>query len=129
MARFDWLRFPDVSVRALIAAASLDEAVSRETYNWNTDVIGEVEQDGRYAPYLGRQDAEIRDLAANERIAIPPAFEYQTVSGLSNEMVERLNAARPETLAAAGRVRGITPAALAAILVYAKRAAALDRAA
>jgi tRNA uridine 5-carboxymethylaminomethyl modification enzyme len=131
MPLFDWLRFPAVSVRALLD-------VSRETQGagvaagrdeWDADVIGEVEQDGRYAPYLGRQDAEIRDLAANERIAIPPAFNYRSVAGLSNEMVERLNAARPETLAAAGRVRGVTPAALAAILVYAKRAAAVDKAA
>jgi tRNA uridine 5-carboxymethylaminomethyl modification enzyme len=122
MPLFDWLRFPSVTVAGLLTAME-------NPHEWNADIIGEVEQDGRYAPYLGRQDAEIRDLAANERIAIPLAFEYQTVSGLSNEMVERLNAARPDTLAAAGRVRGITPAALAAILVYAKRAAAFDKAA
>ncbi len=129
MSLFDWLRFPAVTVRGLLNVAPVVATVSRETIDWDCDIIGEVEQDGRYAPYLGRQDAEIRDLAANERIAIPPDFDYAAVAGLSNEMVERLNAAQPETLAAAGRVRGITPAALAVILVYAKRAAVVERAA
>ena len=116
MSKFDWLRFPTVTAKQLIN-------VSRGTFVWDDDVIAEVEQDGRYAPYLGRQDAEIRDLAANERIAIPDTLDYRSVAGLSNEMVERLDLARPDTLSAASRVRGITPAALAAILVHAKRGA------
>ncbi len=123
MRKFDWLRFPTVSVEQLIAVSTGDACVPRETVDWDADVIAEIEQDGRYAPYLGRQDAEIRDLAANERIAIPEALDYCSIAGLSNEMVERLNLARPETLAAAARVRGITPAALSAILVHAKRGA------
>ena len=116
MSKFEWLRFPTVTAKQLIN-------VPRGTFVWDDDVIAEVEQDGRYAPYLERQDAEIRDLAANERIVIPQALDYRSVAGLSNEMVERLNRARPDTLAAASRVRGITPAALAAILVHAKRGA------
>jgi tRNA uridine 5-carboxymethylaminomethyl modification enzyme len=123
MSKFDWLRFPTVSVPQLICVSPASDCVSRETVDWDADVVAEVEQDGRYAPYLGRQDAEIRDLADNERIAIPETLDYRSVAGLSNEMVERLNLARPETLAAASRVRGITPAALAAILVHAKRGA------
>jgi tRNA uridine 5-carboxymethylaminomethyl modification enzyme len=114
----EWLRYPTVSVRQLLA-------VSRETDVDNiadSALIAEIEQDGRYAPYLERQEAEIRNLAANEQIPLPKAMSYQTVAGLSNEMVERLDAARPENLAAAARVRGVTPAALAAILVHAKRA-------
>lgn len=110
----DWLRYPSVQISALVH-------VSRETM-WPDAVLKEVEQDGRYAPYLDRQDTEIRDITANERIALPESLDYQAVAGLSNEMVERLGTARPETLAAAARVRGITPAALAAILVHAKRA-------
>lgn len=112
----DWLRYPTVGIQDLLD-------VSRETF-FPIDLLKEVEQDGRYAPYLERQEAEIRDISANERISLPASFSYRTVSGLSNEMVERLDAARPETLAAAARVRGITPAALAAILVHAKRAQA-----
>ena len=113
----DWLRYPTVGVRQLLA-------VSRETLIDaipDSPLIAEIEQDGRYAPYLERQETEIQNLAANKQIQLPVALKYQSVAGLSNEMVERLDAARPENLAAAARVRGITPAALAAILVHAKR--------
>jgi tRNA uridine 5-carboxymethylaminomethyl modification enzyme len=114
MPLVDWLRYPTVSIHDLLD-------VSRET-SLPLELLNEVEQDGRYAPYLERQEAEIRDIAVNERISLPASFSYRAIAGLSNEMVERLDAAKPETLAAAARVRGITPAALAAILVHAKRA-------
>jgi tRNA uridine 5-carboxymethylaminomethyl modification enzyme len=54
---------------------------------------------------------------------IPAALDYTAVPGLSNEMVERLSAARPDTMGDASRIRGITPAALTAILLHVKRAA------
>ena len=113
MSLFDWLRFPQVSLAQLL---ELDDAV------WPQDLIMELEQDGRYAPYLARQEAEISDMAANEQIQLSALIDYSAISGLSHEMVERLEASRPENLAAASRIRGITPAALAAILVHAKRA-------
>lgn len=86
--------------------------------------LDEIECDRRYAPYLARQEAEIRALAANERIAIPDEFDFSGVGGLSAEMVERLEAARPETLGMMARIVGITPAALTAVLVRLRRAAA-----
>ena len=113
MSLFDWLRFPQVAIAQLLA---LDAGC------WPRDLILELEQDGRYAPYLARQEAEIHDVAANEQIQLSPLMDYSAISGLSHEMVERLEASRPENLAAASRIRGITPAALAAILVHAKRA-------
>ena len=81
----------------------------------------EIVEDVIYEPYLARQEAELRNLKAGERLKLPQDFPYGRVPGLSNEMVERLGAARPDTLAAAGRVPGITPAALAALLVHARR--------
>jgi tRNA uridine 5-carboxymethylaminomethyl modification enzyme len=128
MPLMDWLRYPTVGIDHLIDLSSAGDFVSRGEQSpegetqWLNALLKEVEQDGRYAPYLGRQDAEISNVAANDRIALPPALDYKTIAGLSNEMVERLNAAQPQTLSAAARVRGVTPAALAAILVYAKRA-------
>jgi tRNA uridine 5-carboxymethylaminomethyl modification enzyme len=86
-------------------------------------VIDEVIEDARYAPYIARQEAEIRAMRANDRIGLA-GLNFAGIAGLSNEMVERLNAARPATLGAAERMRGITPAALATILVHAKRLAA-----
>jgi tRNA uridine 5-carboxymethylaminomethyl modification enzyme len=111
----EWLRFPAVNLASLLDVAGSSRV-------WPADLIAELEQDGRYAPYLERQAAELRDMAANEGISLGADLEYRAIAGLSNEMAERLNAARPETLAAASRIRGITPAALATILVHAKRA-------
>jgi tRNA uridine 5-carboxymethylaminomethyl modification enzyme len=122
MPLFDWLRFPAIAIADLLVVAG-DAAV------YPMGLCAEIEQDGRYAPYIQRQESEIRDLAANERITIPADMDYPNIAGLSKEMVERLSAARPENLGSAARVRGITPAALAAILVHAKRAQTQKRAA
>ena len=86
----------------------------------------ELAEDAVYAPYLERQEAELRDLRAGEEARIPAGIAYCAVPGLSNEMVERLTCARPETLAAASRIPGITPAALSALLVHARRVERAD---
>ncbi len=113
---FDWIRVSGADRKILIEAAP---ALS----GYSPPLIDEVIEDARYAPYLARQDAEIRTMRANEGISLM-ALDYARIAGLSNEMVEKLNASRPATLGAAERVRGITPAALALILVHAKRKAA-----
>ena len=112
----EWLRFPSVSIASL-------SVFEPELATVNTDLVEEITEDARYAPYLERQDSELRDLRANEGVGLSD-IDYRVIVGLSNEMVERLNAARPQTLAEASRVRGVTPAALAAILVHARRVAA-----
>ncbi len=86
------------------------------------ELAAEVAEDALYAPYLERQEGELRDMRASAAVALG-ALAFATVPGLSREMVERLEAARPATLAEAARIRGITPAALAAILVHARRRA------
>ena len=63
----------------------------------------------------------MRELRASEALLLGDHFPYAATPGLSREMVERLGKVRPATLAAAGRVPGITPAALAALLVQARR--------
>jgi len=113
MSKLEWLRFPHVSITDLMGV---------DGDNWPYELLLEIEQDGRYAPYLARQEAEILDIAANEKITLASHVDYLAIAGLSHEMVEKLQSAKPENLAAASRIRGITPAALAAILVHAKRA-------
>ena len=81
----------------------------------------EMAEDAAYAPYLARQESELRDLRASEELPLPSDFPYANVPGLSNEMIERLTAAAPTSLAAAGRVPRVTPAALSALLVHARR--------
>ena len=84
-------------------------------------MIEEVFEDLRYAPYLARQAAEIAVLSREEDLPLAKSFDFRAVAGLSNEMVERLEAARPETLGGVRRVRGVTPAALSAILLHSRR--------
>ena len=110
----DWLRHDGVELAKLSAA--LDLAIDPAD-----PLILEMAEDAAYAPYLARQEAELRDLRASETLALGSGFPFSDVPGLSNEMIERLNAAQPETLAAAGRIAGITPAALSALLVHARR--------
>ena len=114
---FEWARFPEVQRELLFALApsltSIDESLRDE-----------ILEDAHYAPYLERQAAEIAALRRDERVSIPADFDFGAIGGLSSEMIERLDKARPDTLAAAGRIRGITPAALAALLVHIRRQAA-----
>ena len=113
----EWLRFPSVD-RSTIAKLAPDFAELAR------DVADELIEDARYGTYLARQDAEIRQMRADAGIGLDPALDYDAIPGLSNEMRERLGRATPETLAAASRIRGVTPAALSAILVHARRQAA-----
>jgi tRNA uridine 5-carboxymethylaminomethyl modification enzyme len=113
----EWLRFPDVGLESI--ADWLDPAL-----DVGDALAAEIAEDAAYAPYLERQEGELRDLRASEAVPLGDSFPYAHVPGLSNEMVERLAAARPANLAAASRVRGISPAALAALLVFARRHAA-----
>lgn len=114
---WEWARFPEVGMEFLGRhSPALCDAPP--------ELRDEILEDARYAPYLERQAGEIAELRRNEAVRIPDGFDYRSVGGLSLEMRERLEAARPDNLGAAGRVRGVTPAALAAILVALRRKAA-----
>lgn len=117
-----WLRYNGVDLAAL--APWLDPG-----FDPAEEIAVELAEDAIYAPYLERQEAELRDLRASETVRLGAGFPYGDVPGLSNEMVERLTMAQPETLSAAGRVPGITPAALSAVLVHARRRDARQEAA
>ena len=84
----------------------------------------EGQADALYAPYLERQEREWAAVARDKSVRLGAAFDFATVPGLSNEMVERLSTARPESLDQASRVPGVTPAALSALHFAAVRAAA-----
>jgi tRNA uridine 5-carboxymethylaminomethyl modification enzyme len=90
----------------------------------DADIVREVEEDQRYAPYLRRQADEIERMRRDGAVAIASdAPALHAIPGLSNEMIERLSIARPSTLDEASRVRGVTPAALAALWLHARRKA------
>jgi tRNA uridine 5-carboxymethylaminomethyl modification enzyme len=113
----DWLRFPELEREGLCRLVPELQSCSPAT-------LEEAIQDHRYAPYVARQQSEIERLRSDENVRLPKDMDYAAIPGLSNEMVERISASRPDTLGAASRIRGITPAALAAILVHARRKAA-----
>lgn len=84
----------------------------------------EGKADALYAPYVERQRREWEVVQRDSNIWLPDGLDYAHIPGLSTEMVERLTAARPETLDQAARVPGVTPAALSAVYVAANRRAA-----
>jgi tRNA uridine 5-carboxymethylaminomethyl modification enzyme len=94
----------------------------RSTPSWARTEEGRA--DALYAPYIERQQREWEVVRRDSRAWIPPELVYAEIPGLSNEMVERLSAARPETFDQASRVPGVTPAALSALYVAARRRAA-----
>ncbi|MBY0305637.1 MAG: tRNA uridine-5-carboxymethylaminomethyl(34) synthesis enzyme MnmG [Sphingomonas sp.] len=112
---YDWLRFPGVTIAQVAPAVSAC---------FDAALVAEIVEDARYAPYLERQDSEIAQLRRDESMMLPRSLDFAAIPGLSIEMVERLTVAAPASLAAAGRIRGITPAALSAILLHARRNAA-----
>ncbi|MGH6658673.1 MAG: tRNA uridine-5-carboxymethylaminomethyl(34) synthesis enzyme MnmG, partial [Sphingomicrobium sp.] len=80
--------------------------------------------DALYAPYVERQHREWDAVQRDVRAIIPAELDFAAIAGLSNEMVERLSLARPETLDQASRIAGVTPAALSALYVATYRRAA-----
>ena len=84
----------------------------------------EGQADALYAPYVERQAREWGAVQRDAQVSIPASLAFASVPGISVEMAERLEAARPETLDQASRIRGVTPAALSALYVAASRRAA-----
>ena len=89
--------------------------------NLTDQVTLQVETQAKYAGYIEKQHQEIAKAARLEHTAIPSDFDFDRVSGLSAEVCEKLKRHRPETVAHASRISGVTPAAVSLLLVYLKR--------
>jgi tRNA uridine 5-carboxymethylaminomethyl modification enzyme len=92
-----------------------------------SDVAEQLEIDARYSGYLERQARDIASFRRDEALTLPATLDYGAVGGLSAEIRGKLSAARPSTLGGAGRISGVTPAALVALLQYVKRQPAAAR--
>ncbi len=115
----DLLRRPELSysdVASLKGDAIANEAAAEQ-----------VEIDAKYSGYIERQQEDVDRLRAYENTIIPDDFDYSVVDGLSNEVKQKLTAARPQTLARAARISGITPAAISLVLIYLKKRGVLKR--
>ncbi len=111
---YAWLANPQVTEQdCLIAFPWLLQFSSR--------VVAQLRASAVYEGYLSRQQQDIASFLREEAVRISPELDYLSVGGLSPEMCERLSQARPPTLGAAGRVPGITPAALSAVLAHIRK--------
>jgi tRNA uridine 5-carboxymethylaminomethyl modification enzyme len=111
----DLLGLPDVEFGRLAQ-------IWPELAGFSPDVVEQLEIDAQYAGYLGRQDADILAFRRDESRVLPADLDYRQVVGLSNEVRQKLEAIRPATLGQAGRIEGVTSAALTLILAYVKGA-------
>ena len=105
----DLLGLPDVSF-AQIAA------LSPEVAGIAPEIHEQLARDALYAPYLLRQQNDVKAMRRDELHEIPEGFQYVGLQGLSNELQSKLTRIRPQTLAQAGRIEGMTPSALTLIL-------------
>ncbi|WP_274571949.1 tRNA uridine-5-carboxymethylaminomethyl(34) synthesis enzyme MnmG [Neisseria leonii] len=112
----DLLRRPNVGYAALM---TLDGAMPSE--NPAEDVAEQVEIQVKYQGYIDRQNEEIENRRDIETLKLPSEIDYAKVKGLSTEVQQKLNRHRPETVGQASRISGITPAAVALLLVHLKR--------
>lgn len=111
----DLLRRPEVSYDNIAELDGLQSSVQDPL------VRQQVEIQAKYAGYIERQQTEIARAQRYETFNLPIAFDYQTVPGLSSEVIEKLNRHKPETLGQAGRIQGVTPAAISLLLVHLKK--------
>lgn len=106
-----WLRKPESSVESLPLQDVLGEPPVH-------GLAAQVETEIRYAGYLQQQERQIQRLKDCEQRGIPADFDFSRVPGLSTEVRQKLDRVRPDTLGQAGRIPGVTPAALAVLDVY-----------
>ena len=112
------LKQPEVRLSALIAERQVDLDLSRSQAALD---VASVETEFKYEGYLRRQMASVERLRRQEERAIPETFAFDSVPGLSREMVQRLSEVRPATLGQASRIPGVTPAAVAVVAAYINR--------
>lgn len=117
----DLLKRPDVDYGQLMSLRDLDDAPLAGPGLAQADQVEQLGIQVKYAGYVERQRLEIERQRAQEGHAIPGDFDYGHVSGLSTEVRQRLESARPATIGQAGRISGVTPAAVSLLLVHLKR--------
>ncbi|GAB6035003.1 tRNA uridine-5-carboxymethylaminomethyl(34) synthesis enzyme MnmG [Galenea microaerophila] len=115
---FDLLKRPKVTYQALseleLFQQELDETLDEK-------VIEQLEIEAKYAGYITRQLQEIEKLKRSEAVKIPEDFDLDQVSGLSNEVKQKIRDHKPATLGQASRISGVTPAAISLLLIYLKK--------
>jgi tRNA uridine 5-carboxymethylaminomethyl modification enzyme len=110
---FELLSFPNISLERL-------KPIWPEIGNLDAGIAAQLEVDARYAAYLRRQDEDVAQLKRDEAVSIPADFDYSGIPSLSAEVRQKLVQHRPATIAQAGRIEGVTPAAVLTLLARIK---------
>jgi len=111
----DLLVRPEISYQGLVQVSGIVAGVE------DTKVAEQLEIQAKYAGYIKRQQVEIEQLRAKDSVRLPEEFDYAGVRGLSTEVREKLSRNRPGTLGQAGRIPGMTPAAISLLLIHLKK--------
>jgi tRNA uridine 5-carboxymethylaminomethyl modification enzyme len=126
---FDLLRRPEVSYRSLTAIESVGQPEWMRADDADERLVEQIqlqlEVQAKYTGYIDRQQEEIERQRRHEELRLPENLDYAQVRGLSTEVRQRLQEARPATLGQASRVPGVTPAAISLLLVHLKRESGL----
>jgi len=112
---FDLLKRPNVEYNALATLESFGDGVEDQA------VVGQIEIEAKYSGYIDRQIQQIDKMKRSESVKIPANLELDEISGLSNEVKQKLRDHMPENLGMAGRIQGITPAAISILLIAIKK--------
>ena len=108
-----WLRRPEAKIATL--AGRIRELLGEEPVH---GLLTTIETEAKYAGYIAQQERQIERLRDSEGRRIPLEFQFSEIPGLSTEVKQKLQRVRPETLGQAGRIPGVTPAAVAVLDVY-----------
>ncbi|OXX50110.1 tRNA uridine-5-carboxymethylaminomethyl(34) synthesis enzyme MnmG [Vibrio sp. V12_P9A6T4] len=117
----DLLRRPEITYQQLTSLESFAPALN------DSEAAEQVEIQIKYDGYIQRQQDEIDKSLRHEHTKLPMDLDYKQVKGLSNEVILKLNNAKPETVGIASRISGITPAAISILLVYLKKQGVLKK--
>ncbi len=124
---FEMLRRPEVSYEALLELVGppewMDGSVGDATFDDRlpAQIRAQVEVRAKYAGYIERQEDEVERQRRNEETRLPDDLDYAQVAGLSHEVRQKLAEARPATIGLAGRLPGMTPAAVSILIVHLKK--------
>ena len=116
-------------LRAMALSEMTDERVAAlepEFMTFSHEIRKQMMTDALYAQYIDRQSTEVMALRRDEAVEIPTSLDYLDMPGLSGELRQKLLQRRPENLAEAGRIEGVTPAALTLILAHCRRLARVE---
>jgi tRNA uridine 5-carboxymethylaminomethyl modification enzyme len=111
----DFLKRPEINYQHLQSITELALPVLEK------DIAEQIEIQYKYAGYIERQEVEIERLRKHEAMPLPGDFNYNQIRGLSSEVIQKLNLIKPQSIAQASRISGVTPAALSLLLIHLKK--------